>query len=298
MEAISYDSHVLKLALNPAELYKTGIAPESPEGLCEAILNATELKRVGLKDASVFPGFCGKHDKDTFAPIEEGVLVFNEHQCFLATFRPACLELWAKRCQVNTTGRAKEDGIQSAFVDELGAVYVDNEVNQLSWKAALDAMLLSRDFSDLHWLVLKLDSNPGFATAGTFAPEVDFTDSLIQNINDTATPLQLVSYSVLPDDNGGFAIFGWHGESPAVKRFVEGLLLLGEHEWPDALTRVAFESIENTYFAESWWESLSDAQQAWTKRRACCGGMTTDPPSYKPDGVGFGGFTASVFSRR
>lgn len=298
LEAIAFESHVLKLALDPAVLLKSGNYPESEEDLRAALTSATELKRLGLRDASVFPGFCGKHDNDTFAPIEEGVLVFDELQCFLATFRPACLELWAKRSQILTLERAKKDGADSDFADELEDIYIQNEANHLKCKAALDLMLMSGDFSELHWLVFKLDANPGVATAGMFAPEVDFADSLIQNIYDTEVPLQLLSFSILPDEGGGHAVIGWHGESPAVERFVESLLKLDSTEWPDALLRVAFESIENTYFAEAWWDRTTELQKQWAISRACCGGMTSDPPSYKPDGIGIAKFAASVLTRR
>lgn len=298
LEAISFESHVLKLAINQATLFKSGIPPESPEDIKAAFVSATELKRIGLKDASVFPGFCGKHDNDTFAPIEEGVLVFDELQCFLATFRPACLELWAKRCQLNSLERAKQDGLGSDLVNELEEVYVENEANHLKWKAALDVMLMSGDFSELHAVVFELDANPGVATAGMFAPEVDFTDSLIQDIHDTESPLQLLSYSILPAENGGHAVIGWHGKSPAIERFVDSLLKLDPSECPDALLRVAFESIENTYFATAWWDGLTELQQQWAISRACCGGMTADPPSYKPDGIGVAKFAAIVIKKR
>jgi len=298
LEAISFESHVLKLAINPVTLFKSGIQPESPEDLQSAIVRATELKRLGLRDASVFPGFCGKHDNDTFAPIEEGVLMFDELQCFLATYRPACLELWAKRSQILTMERAKKDGADSEFADELEEIYIQNEANHLECKAALDLMLMSRDFSELHWLVFKLDANPGVATAGMFAPEVDFADSLIQNIHDTEVPLHLLSFSILPDDSEGHAVIGWQGESPAIERFVESLLKLDPSEWPDALLRVAFESIENTYFAAAWWDGLTESQQQWAISRAGCGAMSPDPPSYKPDGIGIAKFAASVLTRR
>jgi hypothetical protein len=258
------------------------------------VAGAFTPKQIGIANASTFPGFCGAHDHDTFAPIEECELNFDDEQCFLLTYRPACMELWAQRAKANVLKTAID---QEGPFNFLEAIRDDGDIalaENLERKAQLDLILLSGTFGDIHALVLDFDGNPGVATAGVFAPEVDFADHPLQDIQDLETPLQYVSYSIIPSAAGGHAIIGWHGNSAVADDFVSSLLSLDASEWPDALLRVAFESLENTYFSPHWWDDLNEEQKHWAGLRATLGAITTKPISYKPDGVTIATLKASV----
>ena len=303
LNALAEDGHVLQVRIDPSALLKLGLSPDSLGHPVLDIIKShkdagkLEPQRVGMRDASTFPGFCGWHDNSCFAPIEEHAFTCTDEQCFLNTFRPASLELWAKRCKVKTTeGVAASNS--SDFMELVGEIDELALNEHLQRKARLDRMLLSRDYSDLHFLVLELDANPGVATAGVFAPEVGFLDEPLQDITDLKTPLQHVSYSIIPNAMGGHVVMGWDGDSPAVERFADSLLALDPSNWPDAILTVAFESIENTYFSQAWWDSLTEIQRMWASLRALTGGMGLRPISYKPDGVGFIGFGAKVVTRK
>lgn len=303
LTAIAKDGHVLKVTMNPGVLFKWMSSAESMGHPALDILKShkdagkLEPQRIGLRDASVFPGFCGWHDNGTFTPIEEVPLIFNDEQCFLFTYRAACMELWAKRCKVKVTAAAQEEGT-SEFLELLSEVDDLAQTEHLSRKVRLDQMLLTGDYNELHYLVVELNSNPGVATSGVFAPEVDFSDQPLQSIEDLETPLQHLTYAIIPETDSGYVLMGWEGDRPAVERFVDSFLQLDPALWPDAIYTVAFESIENTFFSETWWNSLTPLQQQWVTLRSLTGGLGLRPISYKPDGVGIGPLTAHVLARR
>lgn len=300
---IATDGHVLRISLDPAAILKLGLSAESLGHPLLDVLTAQknvgklEPETIGIGNASVFPGFCGGHDNSTFAPIEEVELTFDDLQFFLFTYRPACMELWAKRCKIKVTERTIADEGSTEFLELVSKVDDLALSEHLERKVRQDAILLSGDHSGLHGIVFELDSNPGIATSGVFSPEVDFGDNPIQYIADFETPLQHVSYSVIPGDGTGHVVIGWDGECPANEQFVESLLNLGEDEWPDALVRVPFESIENTFFSEVWWASLTDTEKLWASLRTYTGGLGFRPISYKPDEIGIAKFKASVLRR-
>jgi hypothetical protein len=46
-----------------------------------------EPQLVGCKEASVFPGFCGRHDASVFKPIDDEVFAGRPEQIFLLAYR-------------------------------------------------------------------------------------------------------------------------------------------------------------------------------------------------------------------
>lgn len=298
LEAIAVDGHVLKIQLDAAALLKAGHSGQHDLISVLKSINAFEPQRLGIRDASVFPGFCGKHDHDTFAPIEEHELIFNDEQCFLLTYRPACMELWAQRSKEKTLSTALNQEGSSEYLETISADTAIALDEHFQRKAALDVILQSRTFDETHALVLQLDASPGVATAGVFPPEVDFADHQLQNIDDSDTPLQYVSYSIIPATNGGHVVIGWHGQSVIAEQFINSLLSLDPSEWSDAILRVAFKSLENTYFSSGWWAGLTDRQKNWVGWRAITGGLLNNSISYKPDGTKIAAFKTTIFRRK
>jgi hypothetical protein len=51
-----------------------------------------EFGTVGISKASVFPGFCSKHDRELFAETESGGMIRTKRQAALIGYRVICLE--------------------------------------------------------------------------------------------------------------------------------------------------------------------------------------------------------------
>ncbi len=300
LESIAENSHVLVFKQNHAEMLKTALNSSGHSHDPMEVLREFKEKgvlaptTVGLKDASVFPGFCSYHDHKTFAPIEDGVLCFDDRQCFLFIYRAVCMQLWASRAKLKTTEFILEK-LATGIDFEVAKYYDELGLGELSlMKSKLDLMLLAEDYATVRALVFSLDANPQVATSGVTAPEVDFEDNLLQDICDDTVPLEAMAYCLLPSPTNGNALIGWIDSSPCVEHFVESLLQMPEEEKPDALLRLSFESFENTYFAPSWWGSLHPDLKAWCGRRSLMGALTGKSISYKPDGMHLASFTSTV----
>ena len=54
------------------------------------------IKEIGINNASIFNGFCSKHDKELFSIIENSDMVFTNEQIFILSYRAMCQELYLK----------------------------------------------------------------------------------------------------------------------------------------------------------------------------------------------------------
>ena len=71
------------------------------------------------------------------------------------------------------------------------------------------------------------------------------------------------------------AFFGWIGKpfGPAVT-FVKSFEALSQNRIANALVRIAFEHIDNIYIRQSWWEALSNNDQAELMQHMRSGGIS------------------------
>jgi hypothetical protein len=60
------------------------------------------LIEVGWKQASVFPGYCAKHDSEVFEPLERFPFTGTHEQCVLQSYRSVCNELYRKRAFIDS----------------------------------------------------------------------------------------------------------------------------------------------------------------------------------------------------
>src|SRR4051794_6123097 len=82
LQQIAESGHVYHLRLNVER------APHEP--------SAVILDRVGINEASVFPGFCDQHDTTLFRPIECEPFTGTPEQLHLLAYRSICREACIK----------------------------------------------------------------------------------------------------------------------------------------------------------------------------------------------------------
>lgn len=61
-----------------------------------------ELEAVGWRQASVFPGYCAKHDSEVFSALERFPFTATHEQCVLQAYRSVCNELYRKRALIES----------------------------------------------------------------------------------------------------------------------------------------------------------------------------------------------------
>lgn len=227
-----------------------------------------QLKLEYIRSATTFTGFCSAHDSTLFRPIDQGGISPTREQAFLLHYRSLCRELYVKRPTLATNELLREadrgksvrfQQMVQGFVTARG-VSIKDALGQLEKdKATCDQMLTTRDFSTLQGAYVRFRKTPTLACAGYTQPTFDFAGGEIQDIADMSTPFLSLSFTLLPDDTGGVAVFSWLPDADAVcRRFVESLMRLGDDRMSDALVLYIFDSFENFAAQPEWWESLPD----------------------------------------
>lgn len=236
---------------------------------------AVTFKRVGINEASTFTGFCAKHDDRTFAPIEKHTLTATAEQCFLISYRAVCRELFQKRLHNSSVNRMRtldqgrprdvQEHIQYiADFHEMGTLMGLAEIQH--HKEQYDEILVRAAFDEYRRLVIHFSCIPDVLSTGSFAPEYDFSGNELQRMIDPG--LEQIAVSIIPAGSVGFVTLGWQKESDHICiPFVQSLLSIPTDRLADAVVRLVFEHIENTYLRPGWWESLpKSVQQALVRR--------------------------------
>ena len=280
LSSIARSGHVYQGSADPTILIKSGGKPKS-------VL-------VGINEASTFLGFCGHHDAVTFAPLETTSFVATGEQCFLLAYRNLAREFYSKRAQHDSTpiwregdrGQALSTQLAKQEVISLMQQAVKESLSNLEHhKAIYDAELVAADFGNTDYVVIQLDRSPTIVCGGTISPSHDFDGKQIQDLDKLGVDrFALVSFSLMATEKGGVAVFAWHKEDAIVAQaFVESLLTKPAAAIPDALVRMAYELIENTFASPTWWEGLPEADRNALESRLLNGAHPTLPVA--PDGL-------------
>jgi hypothetical protein len=278
LAAIAEDGHVLTTFVNAHDMQRTNGAPEP--------------KRIGVNLASTFPGFCGKHDSEVFAPIEQETLQLSQHTAFLFHYRALCLELVRKRHAAEHTlpvlkkadaGQPfpKQLAVQSLiknYSEGIAAGLADLEAA----KADLDRRLLANDWSSVHYVAIEFDHVlPVTATFG-IQPEHDWEGNRLQDLSDISLKPEEISLAITSYCNRGYAIFAWIGKSMGIQTtFVDSLLASPDAKWAGSLVNACFELCENTQISPTWWTSLQPDERA-----RLCGKILSGTPAARRDAQG------------
>ena len=252
--------------------------PMSLAGLLKARGTVTP-SLVGIRNASVFTGFCARHDSETFVPIDTQPFSGTIDQCFLVAYRALARELYAKRHQAemlpyqSTLDKGVPLPLQVDYQKDF-RIYSKGVTAGLSdtelRKAEFDRALISRDFSPTKYYVIQFDTTPDFLCSGGVAIQSDFQGNVLQGVEefwDTSRSLEYTTYSLLTTPTGGAAVFCWIGHSINAFKFVKSLHSLSDSAIPHALTRFTFEFFENISIRPEWWEGLDEPSRSAIQAR-------------------------------
>jgi hypothetical protein len=222
-----------------------------------------------IRQATTFTGFCSEHDSSVFRPIDLGEIAPTREQIFLLHYRSLCRELYVKRTtlQTNELRREADRGRPREFQDKLqrrvtnDALSIRDALDTLDQeKAKCDASLTKRNFDLLQGAFVRFRKTPSLACAGYTQPIFDFAARELQNPDDMSVPFVNLSFTLLPDEDGGVAVFSWFQEADTVcRQFVQSFLRLDDARKSDALVQFVFDSFENFAAQPDWWDEMSDS---------------------------------------
>lgn len=252
LAAIAEDGHVLTVKPSMKAMIETNGNP-SP-------------RRIGIGKASVFPGFCNKHDTSVFRTIEDKSLNLNSDAAFLLSYRAIAYERFAKDAQLRglRVQRELDKGMpfpmQARIQSELNLVQNGIEIgmNDMDqWKAEFDTRLLSGNRDRFHFFGVIFDSLLPVVACSAFHPEYDFNGTALQRLGRRGAKFDHLTITLTAFEGNSVAVLGWIGEhdGPAAA-LTDSFAKLDDGRKADALIRLLFVHTDNIFLRQSWWEAL------------------------------------------
>jgi hypothetical protein len=238
-------------------------------------------KRVGVRSASTFAGFCGKHDAAMFMPIERGHPQLNDETCFLMSFRAIAYELFQKRQALEGIEIQRKLDYGRSF-EEQAAIqmhihyYLKGTERGLqdlgAWKDKYDAAYLNQAYSSFSFFAVQFSDILPVAACGAFHPEISFDGEQLQILSRGNAAFDHVTVTLLPMGQATAVVFGWLGSDagPTVQ-FVKSFANLPDDQKANAAVHLVFEHLENTYLRPSWWDGLTGTDRDEALKRFSAG---------------------------
>lgn len=224
----------------------------------------------GWREASTFRGFCQTHDA-IFADIETQPYTATDRQAFLVGYRAVCHEMYQKLA-VNAANPllkqhadvGKPEEIQFEIQNDLMVFSLATDTGYKDidkMKQIYDKALKSADYSDLNSATIFFDGDISVASTGAVMPDFDLNGNRIQFIEDLSKDIDGLTFGVLATSTGGAFTFSWPAKNRICNQFVKEVITLPHPELASFLVEFMFAYVENTYFSESWWNSLSETKK-------------------------------------
>jgi hypothetical protein len=257
LQSIANEGHVL------------GVVADRPPGLG----HLTNPKRIGIRRASVFGGFCAKHDAELFKSIDDAPLTLTPEQLALLSYRSISKEVFAKRAQSRTIPSllSADRGLPRWAQRELQADVsafargIDLSLRDMQWnKQRYEAVLASGDFSEVRSYVAHLKCSPALICLTSTWPEIDFQGNVLLTARHQAESLENapeLTFALTPTRDGGAIAFTWLGYHPLIEKIVTSFAEIPNEALTNSAIRFAFEFSENLYWSEDWWRGLDATTQ-------------------------------------
>lgn len=225
------------------------------------------LEKLGVRQASVFPGYCSKHDKALFDYAESIDSPLDLQSCFLLSLRAAAFELSAKnrQLQLNTVKRL--------YVDRGGSFEQQSRLQNIM-QAMHDAIAFGkRDITTLneHYIracsdvasphglsvyAVRFDQILPFAASGVFVVEIDFAGRALPSLR-SGGQFSQVALNISVVGRSSCMILAWFGGTEnSAAMLVESFKALPDDRKASAALILALEHLENFFCRPSWWDGL------------------------------------------
>jgi hypothetical protein len=229
-------------------------------------------RKIGVNNASIFPGFCNKHDTSLFRPIEGKSLSLDKDTAFLFSYRAIAYERFAKEAQFRGIAAQREMDRghsffhQSLIQTHLGVFMDGVQVGRRDmdrWKSEFDQRLLSGARDDFHFLAVRFDSVLPIVASGAFHPEFDLQGNPLQRLGRDSADLDHVTLNVTTFEGQTIVVFGWIGSDDGPARaFADSFVRVADDRKADVLIRLLFIQTDNLFLRPSWWEALPATRRA------------------------------------
>lgn len=261
LSKIAENGHVLHYAPDVQKLNKNG--------------GKLSVKKVGIKDASVFYGFCGKHDRELFSCIENEPFTGRPEQCLAVAYRTMSRELYGKdaSAHLRETLRGADKGMlpfeQFIVQKTLDNINTGNEAARREAKVTHDVLtsaLVDNQPKTIGSYVFEFEAPLPFMFAGAWSPYTDFYGKKLQN-GYSDELLQQIFVSSFAGDIRALVCISWRDIDGAPGKVIaEQIKALPADQQASALFQIVTKHVENIFFNPSWYQGLGDKQKEHLSR--------------------------------
>lgn len=230
-----------------------------------------EVQRKGIRDVSVFNGFCSKHDRELFACLETEPFRFTRQQLFMLAYRATARECYLKRKQAESLPTAEEYAAIHGITDALRlsdealifrAASLRGAEEAEALKSSLDTLLVRQGWDRVVSHAILFPSTPTVLATAAFQPFFDMDGTQLQDFEDLEAEMSQIMLSLIPTETGGAAIFSWLDTANAApRRFFESVLR--GRDKTSAVLHAVLDNTENVAYAPIWYEQLTEDQQQY-----------------------------------
>ncbi|EIZ1551998.1 SEC-C domain-containing protein [Vibrio parahaemolyticus] len=243
----------------------------------ESVRNVSDFldfspKKIGINSASTFTGFCSKHDKELFSPIEDYEFTSTSNNLFLVAYRTLCREIFVKKSVKSNQlelikSLDKGRDLQEQCIIQSFSHYFDesNDLTMLDldrMKARYDTIFQNEKFEELQHLVLEFEHPMEVMGCGVVGQSVGFDGQWLQeyteNPDDFPDYLNLNSFS---NGNNGIVTLSWLKEH-STSNLMFANQLISHDSIINAIVGFLFARYENLYMHPKWWDSLATDQRS------------------------------------
>ncbi len=188
----------------------------------------------GKSLASIFYGFCNKHDA-IFNPIEMEKYNQTIQQNFLFAYRGFVISAHKK--------------IEGAYLMNFGEQYL-NDINET--KNIFDNAILNKDYDILETVVIELPAFYPIATSSSFYLDFDFENNSIPHSDDR---MEMVFISLFPSETKSYFILSYFKIDKHLYGNV-GAQLKSRNKFKSDITMLIGAHVENVYFNPIYYETF------------------------------------------
>ena len=131
----------------------------------------------------------------------------------------------------------------------------------LKLKMIMDNQLITNQYSGWSKFVLKFSGDLCIASTGLVSINRDLEGNELQILHNPEVDQQSLLYGITYDQNEGAMVMIWPNDQDAPKKFVDSILSKGKDHIPGLLLQFMFAYVENSYFSNKWWQSLTMREQ-------------------------------------
>lgn len=281
LSKIAKNGHVLHYGASVADLNKNG--------------GKLLVKSIGIKDASVFNGFCADHDRRIFSCIENEPYSGRADQNLAAAYRTLSRELFGKDAssELKTILRDADKGrdlqTQIMFQAIIQRLDQGNEAARRELRATHEAItnaVVHQQFGVLRSLVIEFDGRLPFMFAGAWSPFSDLHGAKLQN-GYVDELLQQIFFTSFVGDPGDFICVSWRDAPEAPGSVIADQIDVLSGDWKASVClQFVVKHVENIFFNPTWFEGLNQGQRALLDSLAFSGVDNLGAPpavALKPD---------------